>query len=100
MAVENDYNLLVSTLNDLAETTRRVREEVQERLLREKRDGLEPNETRWVQLIIQWMPLVSGPSSQLEHEAGRVLRSRPGEAVVEDQPPLPPDAPPLHFPRG
>lgn len=100
MAVENDYNLLVSTLNEIADTTRRVREEVQERLLREKRDGLEPNETRWVQLIIQWMPLVSGPSSQLEHEASRVLRSQPGAAAVDEQPPPPPDAPPLHFPRG
>jgi len=45
VAVENDYNLLVFTLNDLAEELVRVKIEVHKRLLEEKRDGLEPNQT-------------------------------------------------------
>ena len=94
MAVENDYNLLVFTLNSLAETAYRIRVDVGVRLVREKRDGLKPNETRWVELLVQQLPLVSGPATQLEHEAVRVLRSRPGEAVFDEQPPTAPDAPP------
>ena len=93
MAVENDYNLLVFTLNNLAETITDVRDEVEKRLVQEKRDGLKPNETRWVQLILTRMALVSGPATHLEAGASNVLRSLPGEAVFEEQPPSAPDAP-------
>jgi hypothetical protein len=92
VAVENDYNLLVFWVNNLAETAAMLRAEVQLDLLREAEEGLEPNETRWVQTIVTRLPLISGPATQLEHEAGRVLRSRPGEAVFDAQPPEIPDA--------
>jgi hypothetical protein len=51
MAVENDYNLLVFNLNELASTLNGVQDEVERRLLQEKRDGLEPNETHWLNLL-------------------------------------------------
>jgi hypothetical protein len=87
VAVENDYNLLVSRLNDLAETTERIRDEVQERLLQEKRDGRCPDATRWVELLTTRLPFVSGAATRLEAGGREVLRSRPGEAVFPDQPP-------------
>ena len=94
MAVENDYNLLVQHLIWLDENIGRIRADVEQRLHQEKRDGLEPNATRWVQLLVQQLPVISGPSTQLEATASAVLRSRPGEAVSEAQPPSAPDAPP------
>jgi hypothetical protein len=48
VAVENDYNLLIQNLNYLKENINSLHEAVQQRLLEEKRDGLEPNATRWV----------------------------------------------------
>jgi hypothetical protein len=87
VAVENDYNLLVYAINNLAATVERIRNDVRDCLLREKRDGLEPNETRWVNVLVHEMLMVSGPASQLEAGAWKVLRSRPGEAVFDDQPP-------------
>ena len=36
VAVENDYNLLVFTLNDLAATFTALRDDIEQRLLREK----------------------------------------------------------------
>jgi hypothetical protein len=94
MAVENDYNLLVAQLGYLAQNSEDLRREVSERLLREQREGLEPNATRWVQLLTTRLPFISGPATQIEHEAVRVLRSRPGETALEAQPPESPDAPP------
>ena len=87
MAVENDYNLLVVNLNFLAQNIEDLRREVEERLLREKREGLEPNATHWVNLVAGRTPLLSGHATQLEVGAGRVIRSSPGEAVFDAQPP-------------
>jgi hypothetical protein len=94
VAVENDYNLLVFWVNNIAETAAALRAEVQRDLLQEAREGLEPNATRWVQTIITRLPLISGPATQLESEARRVLQSRPGEAVFGADPPGAPDFPP------
>ena len=90
MAVESDYSLLVANLGFLAQNSEELRREVVERLEREKREGLEPNETRWLQLLITRLPFISGPATQLEHEANRVLRSRPGEDVLRAHPHEPP----------
>ena len=94
MAVENDYNLLVFTLNDLAATIDALRDEVEKRLLQEKQDGLEPNETNWVNLLSVQMLQLHGPIGNLRDGAWNVLNSRPGEAIFTAQPPEPPDAPP------
>ena len=94
MAVENDYNLLVANLNFLAKNIEDIRQEVEKRLLWEKREGLELDATHWVNLVAQRLPVVAGPATQLEAAAWQVLRSRPGEAVFEDQPPQAPDPPP------
>jgi hypothetical protein len=51
MAVENDYNLLVHNLNELAKTISELRDEVERRLLTEAEGRLEPNQTDWVNLI-------------------------------------------------
>ena len=51
MAVENDYNLLVHNLNELAKTISELRDDVESRRLREAEQRLEPNETDWVSLI-------------------------------------------------
>jgi hypothetical protein len=92
MAVENDYNLLVHTINNIAESAGNLRAEVERCRLKEARDGLEPNETRWVQTLMIQLPFVSGPATQLEHGARQVLQSRPGEAVFDAQPPSAPDS--------
>jgi hypothetical protein len=94
VAVENDYNLLVANLNFLAENIDDIRQEVEKRLQWEKREGLEPDATHWVNLIAQRLPVTFGPAAQLEASAWQVLRSRSGEAVFEDQQPEAPDAPP------
>lgn len=94
MAVENDYNLLVTNLNYLAQNIDDLRRDVEERLLQEKYEGREPNETHWVNLIAQRMTTISGHAKQLEAGVRRVIGSRPGEVVFEDQPPPAPDAPP------
>jgi hypothetical protein len=94
VAVENDYNLLVVNLNYVAQNIADMRREVEERLLREKREGLEPNATHWVNLLAQRMPIVTGHAAQLETGASQVIRSRPGEAVFYDQLPEAPDVPP------
>ena len=71
-----------------------MRGEVEERLLREKSEGLEPDLTHWV----IWSPsgcrssLAMPNSSRLA--SGGSMGSRPGEVVFEDQPPQAPDAPP------
>jgi hypothetical protein len=47
LAVENDYNLLVHNLNELADTISSLRDEVRSRRLREADERLHPNETDW-----------------------------------------------------
>jgi hypothetical protein len=94
VAVENDYNALVFRVNDLAEELLRLKLEVEQRLLEEKRDGLEPNATNWVNIIRVRTLALAGIVQSLSKMAEMVLHSRPGEAVFEDQPPPAPDAPP------
>ena len=91
MAVENDYNLLVFTLNNLAASIDGPRDDVERRLLEEKRDGLEPNATNWVNLLVQRMPTIEGPAFHLRDGAWNVLNSRPGEAVFDEVSPSAPD---------
>jgi hypothetical protein len=91
LAVENDYNLLVSNLNDLAEVVNDLRDETERRRLREAREGLKPNETNWVNRLALRLPFASGTASQLQAGAVKVLRSMPGEAVFDAQPPSAPD---------
>jgi hypothetical protein len=92
MAVENDSNLLVVNLNHLAQNIEDMRREVEQRLLREKRPGLEPNATHWVNPLAGRMPLISGHARQLDACARKVIGSHPGEAVFGDQPPEAADA--------
>jgi hypothetical protein len=94
MAVENDYNLLVANLGYMAQNIAELRQGIEERLLREKREGLEPNATHWVNLLAQQMPLVSLHATRLEAGARKVMGSRLGEAVFADQPPEAPWTPP------
>jgi hypothetical protein len=94
MAVENDYNLLVQHLNWLAEQVAEIHTRVQARLLEEKRDSLEPNQTAWVNLLVQRLALVESQAHHLQDGAWQVLRSKPGEAVFPAQPPPAPDTPP------
>ena len=89
MAVENDYNLLVANLNHLAEMTEHLRGEVQHRLIREKREKLEANETHWVNMMFQHLTIISGLASSLNAGAQEVLQSMPGIAVLPEQPPTP-----------
>jgi hypothetical protein len=83
MAVENDYNLLVHNLNELAKTLSALREEVERRRLREAREKLALNETYWRR------PRVP----RLRAGVLEVLDSQRGEAVFTDRPPSAPDAP-------
>jgi hypothetical protein len=93
MAVEDDYKL-VHWINNIADSATTLRDEVERRRLKEAQDGLEANQTRWIELLIARLPFVSGPATLLEGEANRVLRSRPGEAVIDAQRPSAPDFPP------
>jgi hypothetical protein len=93
MAVENDYNLLVHTLNELTNTISRLRDEVEQRRLREAHEHRQPNETDWVNLIGQELLSVEHLFSGLRVGVRKVLESQPGEAVFRDQPPRAPDAP-------
>jgi hypothetical protein len=92
-AVENDYNLLVHSLNELETTISMLRTEVEARRLREAREQLEPNETDWVNLIGLQLGTVAHIFEGLQVGVGRVLDSQPGEAVFTEQPPPAPDAP-------
>jgi hypothetical protein len=95
MAVENDYNLLVHNLNELEKTISQLRDDVEERRLREAREQLEPNTTDWVNLIALQLSLVTHPFERLQDGAVKVLNSQPGEAVFDAQPPSSPDTPPV-----
>lgn len=92
MAVENDYNALVFRLNDLAEEFVRMKVAVESCLLEEKRDGLDPNTTKWVNMIRARAPGLGGITQSLGKMAEMVLHSRPGEAVFTEEPPPPPDS--------
>ena len=93
MAVENDYNLLVHNLNELAKTISSLRDEVEQRRLREARDRLEPNDTDWVNLIAFQLLSVDHIFNALQSGVREVLASSPGEAVFSARPPSAPDAP-------
>jgi hypothetical protein len=94
VAVDNDYNLLVHNLNELAQTISWLRDEVETRRLREASEQLEPNETDWVNLIAFQTGTTAHVFKGLQHGATQVLRSQPGEAVFPGEPPSAPDAPP------
>jgi hypothetical protein len=92
MAVENDYNLLVFSLNELEKTIRGLRDEVERRRLQETREHLEPNQTDWVNMIGSQLATVAHLFEALRAGVGEVLDSRPGEAVFSAQPPSSPDS--------
>jgi hypothetical protein len=94
MAVENDYNLLVHNLNELAKSISQLRAEVEERRLREAREQLELNTTDWVNLIALELSTITHRFEGLQDGAVRVLNSQPGETVFDVQPPSSPDTPP------
>jgi hypothetical protein len=94
MAVENDYNLLVDNLNELAKTISLLRDEVESRRLREAREGRQPNETDWVNLIALQLLTVRHRFDGLQAGAREVLESDRGVAVFPAQPPSSPDLPP------
>jgi hypothetical protein len=94
MAVQNDYNLLVHNLNELEKTISRLRDDVEERRLREAREQLEPNTTDWVSLIALQLSSVTDPFERLQDAAVKVLTSQAGEAIFDVQPPSSPDTPP------
>jgi hypothetical protein len=87
MAVETDYNAIVFRLNDLTEELLKLKLEVEKRLLQEQRDGLEPIETHWVNLIVQMELPMSGVTGALGKMAGMVLESRPGSNPERSAPP-------------
>ena len=91
MAVENDYNLLVHNLNELAKTISSLRDEVQRRRLREAEEHVQPNETDWVNHIGSQLLIVQHVFDGLQAGVGRVLESEPGVAVFNAQPPSAPD---------
>ena len=93
VAVENDYNLLVHNLNELADAISSLRDEVRNRRLREADERLDPNETDWVNLIGLQLLQVDHVFNGLRSGVPAVLSSRPGEAVFEAQPPSAPDEP-------
>ena len=59
--------------------------------MQEARDALEPNHTNWVNMLAQRLAIVERSAYHLKDSASRVMRSRPGEAVLPDQPPAAPD---------
>jgi hypothetical protein len=77
VAVENDYNLLVHNLNELAELVLGLKLEVDKRLLEEKTNGLDPNETSWVNLIHNRLVAGQALAFHLRDGAWSVLSSRP-----------------------
>jgi len=87
VAVENDYNALVYYLNELTEQLVEVADEVERGLLDEKRNELQPNATKWVNLIAEQALRLSGPIESVGRMAEMVLRSQPGDAVFKDQRP-------------
>jgi hypothetical protein len=91
VAVENDYNLLVFNLQELTKTIDWINAEVQRCLAQEAEEGLEPNATDWVSMLAIRLVAVVGPSRHLQEGADRVLRSRPGVAVFDAQPPSAPE---------
>ena len=87
MAVENDYNVLGHTLNELAQTISDLRDEVQNRRELEAEERRQPNETDWVELIgselLHVEPIVTG----LRASVNEVLASKPGVPVFRARPP-------------
>lgn len=94
MAVENDYNLLIHNLNELAKTISSLRDEVQSRRLREAEERREPNETDWVNLIGLQLLSVQNTFEGLQAGVKDVLGSEAGVAVFSAQLPSAPDESP------
>jgi hypothetical protein len=94
VAVENDYNLLVQNLNELAKTISSLRDEVESRRLREAQEHRQPNETNWVNQIGFDLRTVDHIFNGLQAGVKEVLGSKPGVAVFREQPPSAPDQPP------
>jgi hypothetical protein len=94
LAVENDYNLLVHNLNELAKTISSLRDEVQRRRLREAKEHRQPNETDWVNAIGLELQSVDHIFKGLRAGVREVLGSKPGVAVFGAQPPSAPDQAP------
>ncbi len=94
MAVENDYNLLVHNLNELAKTISLLRDDVESRRRHEADEHLQPNETDWVNQIGLQLMTVDHIFNGLQAGVKRVLGSKPGVPVFDAQPPPAPDHPP------
>jgi hypothetical protein len=92
MAVENDYNLLVHDLNELAKTISSLRDEVERRRLQEAREQLEPNQTDWVNVIGWDLGTVDHVFNGLRAGVKEVLGSEPGTPVFGAQPPTFPES--------
>lgn len=93
MAVENDYDLLVRNLDELAKTITSLRDEVERRRLLEAREGRAANDTDWVNLIGLDLMAVEHIFNHLRSGVAEVLESKTGEAVFAAEPPPPPDTP-------
>jgi hypothetical protein len=92
VAVENDYNLLVHNLNELADLVAGIKLEVDKRLLEEKAESLDPNAKHWVNVLATRLYGIHALAVNLREGAQSVLHSRPGEAVFTDQLPPAPDS--------
>jgi hypothetical protein len=90
---ENDYNLLVHNLNELAKTISGLRDDVERRRLMEARESLEPNQADWVNLIGVELRLVAHVFTGLQDGVPQVSAGRPGETVFREQPPSAPETP-------
>ncbi len=94
MAVENDYNLLVHNLKELATAISRLRDDVQELRTREAAERREPNDTDWANLIGIELRSVDYIFNGLKSGVNAVLASEPGVPVFDAEPPPAPDEPP------
>jgi len=95
MAVESDYNWLVFRLNDLADYLGATREEVRERLLKEKGDESRPNETAWVNYLAFRLEMLEPAVRQLHAKTIAVLSTLEGvQAFGVEEPELPNYPPP------
>ena len=70
-----------------------VRDEIERRRIREAREGLEPNETHWVNMLVGELLMIGGHANHVRDGAWEVLRSRAGDPVFPAQPPSAPDTP-------
>ncbi len=93
MAVENDYELLVFNLNEVADELQLVRGIVRDKVEHEAAQGLEPNDEEWVNVMAARLGLLEARFLGLIQGARDVLLSEPGEAVFDQEAPARPDFP-------